>query len=146
MGSEVADINNDGRTDIFTVDMLPEDNRRQKLLFGPENYERYGLMVMNGFYLQNMRNMLHLSNGDGTYSEIAQYAGISATDWSWAPLFADYDNDGWKDLFVTNGYYRDYTHHDFLVAKSNYYFQMGRARQPADTFQLVNTMTAWVRW
>ena len=69
MGCDVSDINNDGWPDIFTVDMLPEDNQRQKLLYGPENYEHYALMVLNGFYFQNMRNMLHLNNGNGTYSE-----------------------------------------------------------------------------
>ncbi|MEJ1238520.1 VCBS repeat-containing protein [Chryseolinea sp. T2] len=142
MGCDISDINNDGLADIFTVDMLPEDNRRQKLLYGPENYEHYALMVMNGFYFQNMRNMLHLNNGNGTYSEIGQYAGISKTDWSWAPLFGDYDNDGWKDLFITNGYYRDYTNRDFLKYKGDYYFQMAKERQKADTFHLVTSMTS----
>lgn len=142
MGCDISDINNDGFADIFTVDMLPEDNRRQKLLYGPENYEHYALMILNGFYLQNMRNMLHLNNGNGTYSEIGQFAGISKTDWSWAPLFGDYDNDGWKDLFITNGYYRDYTNRDFLKYKGDYYFQRAKAREKADTFQLVSSMTS----
>ncbi|WP_219124793.1 VCBS repeat-containing protein [Mucilaginibacter sp. 21P] len=114
MGNDVADINNDLKPDIYTLDMLPEDNRRQKLLFGADNYESFALNLRVGFYYQYMRNMLHLNNGDGTYSEIGQLAGISNTDWSWAPLFADYDNDGWKDLFVSNGYTRDYTNLDFL--------------------------------
>jgi len=142
MGCDVSDINNDAWPDIFTVDMLPEDNQRQKLLYGPENYEHYALMVLNGFYFQNMRNMLHLNNGNGTYSEIGQYSGISKTDWSWAPLFADYDNDGWKDLFITNGYYRDYTNRDFLKYKGDYYFQKSKAKEKADTFHLVSTMTS----
>lgn len=142
MGCDISDINNDGWGDIFTVDMLPEDNRRQKLLYGPENYEHYALMVLNGFYFQNMRNMLHLNNGNGTYSEIGQFAGVSKTDWSWAPLFGDYDNDGWKDLFITNGYYRDYTNRDFLKYKGDYYFEMAKAKQKADTFHLVTTMTS----
>jgi hypothetical protein len=142
MGCDVSDINNDGWPDIFTVDMLPEDNKRQKLLYGPENYEHYALMVLNGFYFQNMRNMLHLNNGNGTYSEIGQFSGISKTDWSWAPLFADYDNDGWKDLFITNGYYRDYTSRDFLKYKGDYYFQKSKAGEKADTFHLVSTMTS----
>lgn len=142
MGCDVNDFNNDGWPDIYTLDMLPEDNKRQKLLYGPDNYEHYALMVLNGFYFQNMRNMLHLNNGDGTYSEIGQVAGISNTDWSWSPLFADYDNDGWKDLFVTNGYYRDYTNRDFLKYKGDYYFEKAKAKEKADTFHLVSTMTS----
>lgn len=114
MGCEVADLNNDGLVDILTLDMLPEDNRRQKLLQGQENYELYQYMAMNGFHYQFMRNMLQLNNGDGTFSEIGQLSGIANTDWSWAPLAADFDNDGNKDLFVTNGYMRDYTNKDFL--------------------------------
>lgn len=114
MGNDVADINNDALPDIITLDMLPEDNNRQKLLFAPDNYEKFDLSVRSGFYYAYMRNMLHLNNGNGTFSEIGQLAGVSNTDWSWAPLFADYDNDGWKDLYITNGYLRDYTNMDFL--------------------------------
>lgn len=114
MGNDIADINNDGAPDIYTLDMLPEDNKRQKLLFGADNYESFELNIKVGFYYQYMRNMLHINNGNNTFSEVGQLAGISNTDWSWAPLFADYDNDGWKDLFVSNGYTRDYTNMDFL--------------------------------
>ncbi|HTN06600.1 VCBS repeat-containing protein [Agriterribacter sp.] len=114
MGNAIADINNDIWPDIFTLDMLPEDNKRQKLLYGPENYENYENMLRNGFNHQLMRNMLQLNNGNGTFSETGQLAGISNTDWSWCPLFADFDNDGWKDLYVTNGYLRDYTNMDFM--------------------------------
>ncbi|MBD0259377.1 MAG: VCBS repeat-containing protein [Cytophagales bacterium] len=114
MGNDAADVNNDGLTDLLTLDMLPEDNRRQKLLFAPDNYEKFDLNVRAGFGHQYMRNMLHLNNGDGTYSEVGQLAGLAATDWSWAPLFADYYNDGRKDLFVTNGYLRDFTNLDFM--------------------------------
>ncbi|WP_339810889.1 VCBS repeat-containing protein [uncultured Imperialibacter sp.] len=142
MGCDISDINNDGWPDIYTLDMLPEDNKRQKLLYGPENYEHFALLVINGFYFQNMRNMLHLNNTDGTYSEIGQFSGISNTDWSWSPLFADYDNDGWKDLFISNGYFRDYTNRDFLKYKGDYFFDMAREKQPADTFHLVSTMTS----
>lgn len=142
MGCDVNDVNNDEWPDIFTVDMLPEDNKRQKLLYGPENYEHYALMVQNGFYFQNMRNMLHINNGNGTYSEIGQFAGISKTDWSWAPLFADYDNDGWKDLFITNGYFRDYTNRDFLKYKGDYYFNQLKAHEKADTFHLITSMSS----
>ena len=142
MGSDISDFNNDGLPDIFTLDMLPEDNKRQKLLYGPENYEQYALMVMKGFYHQNMRNMLHLNNGNGTFSEIGQLAGVSNTDWSWASFFVDVDNDGWKDLFVTNGYYRDYTNRDFLKFKGDYYFNKARDKEPADTLFLVTSMTS----
>lgn len=114
MGLDIADINNDGLADIFTLDMLPEDNNRQKLLYAPDNYELYNNTVNNGFYHQLMRNMLQLNNGDGTFSEIGQVAAISNTDWSWSALLADYNNDGEKDLFVTNGYGRDMINRDFM--------------------------------
>lgn len=117
MGNHAADVNNDGYVDLITLDMLPEDNKRQKLLYGPDSYEKYQSMVNNGFHHQNMRNMLQLNNGDGTFVEIGQAAGVSNTDWSWSPLFSDFDRDGWIDLLVTNGYLRDYTNRDFM----NYY-------------------------
>lgn len=120
MGNCLADINNDELLDIFTLDMLPEDNHRQKLLFAPDNYEKFDLTLRTGFYYQFMRNMLHVNNGNGTFSEIGQLAGISNTDWSWSPLFADYDNDGFKDLFITNGYTRDYTNLDFVKYMGDY--------------------------
>ncbi|MFC3414268.1 VCBS repeat-containing protein [Algoriphagus hitonicola] len=142
MGADIADINNDGLQDILTLDMLPEDNKRQKLLYGPENYEQYALMIRKGFYHQNMRNMLHLNLGEGNFSEIGQLAGISNTDWSWAALFFDATNDGFKDLFVTNGYYRDYTNRDFLKYKGDYYFKQAVANQKADTLHLVTTMSS----
>ncbi|PRY89611.1 VCBS repeat protein [Mongoliibacter ruber] len=120
MGNELADFNNDGFIDIFTLDMLPEDNKRQKLLMSPDNYEKHQFMVNAGLHYQYMRNMLHQNHGNGRFSEIGQIAGISNTDWSWAALFADFDNDGWKDLFVSNGYRKDYTNLDFLKYMSDY--------------------------
>lgn len=114
MGADIADYNNDGRPDIYTLDMLAEGNRRQKLLKGPEDFRFYRDMLARGYYHQYMRNMLHLSRGDTTFSEIGQLAGVSNTDWSWAALFADVDLDGLKDLYVTNGYRRDYTNLDYL--------------------------------
>lgn len=119
MGSDIADYNNDGRPDVITLDMLPEDNHRQKLLKGPDEYDAYHLLLDSGYYHQQMRNMLHLNEGLDDqghlrFSEIGQLAGVSNTDWSWSPLLADFDNDGWKDLFVSNGYLRDFTDLDFL--------------------------------
>lgn len=142
MGLDIADINNDGLMDIFTLDMLPEDNKRQKLLYGPENYEQYALMVNRGFYHQNMRNMLQLNQGMGQFSEIGQLAGVSNTDWSWSALFFDATNSGFKDLFVSNGYYRDYTNRDFLKYKGDYYFKAAVNREKADTLHLVTSMSS----
>ncbi|NND04898.1 MAG: VCBS repeat-containing protein [Saprospiraceae bacterium] len=113
MGSDAADINNDGMTDVVTLDMLPSDNYRIKLTSGADNFDKYQLLLKQGFYKQNMRNMLHLNEG-GAFSEVGQLAGISNTDWSWSALLADYDLDGLQDLFVTNGYLRDYTNMDFM--------------------------------
>ena len=139
MGNDIADINNDGLQDIFTLDMLPEDNHRQKLLLSPDNYDKFDLNLRNGFYYQYMRNMLQLNNGNGTFSETGQIAGISNTDWSWAALFADYDNDGWKDLFVTNGYLRDYTNLDFINYMNEYVQQKGRL-QREDVMEIIKGM------
>ena len=114
MGSDVADYNNDGLPDMVTLDMLPESNETQKMHSGAENFDKMQFLFDRGFYFQFSRNMLQKNNGDGTFSEIGQIAGISNTDWSWAALFSDLDRDGKKDLFVTNGYVKDYTDMDFL--------------------------------
>lgn len=119
MGVDIADFNNDLLPDVMTLDMLPEDNYRQKILQGADEYDKYMLMVDSGYGHQNNRNMLQLHRGfrpDGmpVFSEIGQLAGVSNTDWSWASLFADFDNDGWKDLFITNGYLRESTNLDFM--------------------------------
>lgn len=140
MGCEINDFNNDTWPDIFTADMLPPDNLRQKLLYVAENYMEYAMMVMQGYYHATQRNMLQLNNGNGTFSEIGQLAGLSNTDWSWAPLFADYDNDGWKDFSITNGYFKDYTNLDFLKYKRDYYSQKRMAGEKPDTFKLVSFM------
>ncbi|MBN7810659.1 VCBS repeat-containing protein [Algoriphagus sp. H41] len=114
MGVDAADFNRDGALDLITLDMLPEDSKRQKLLHSPENYEHYGLFVEAGLHHQLMRNMLQVNNANGTFSEVGQAAGLAMTDWSWAPLFADFDNDGWPDLFVSNGFLKDFTNLDFI--------------------------------
>lgn len=114
MGSDAADINNDGRPDIITLDMLPQTNERIKLSSGDDNYDKYRLLVEAGFHPQFSRNMLQLNSDDGSFAEIGQYAGISNTDWSWSVLLADFDGDGFKDAYITNGYEKDYTNMQFL--------------------------------
>ncbi len=135
MGNDVADVNNDALPDIFTADMLPEDNRRQKLLFGPDNYEGYLNMLQNGFHPEIMRNMLHINEGNGRFAEVGQLAGISNTDWSWSPLLADFDNDGLKDLFITNGYFRDYTNNDFVK-----FYAQERSEGNDNVLEIINKM------
>lgn len=141
MGNDAADFNNDGWTDILTLDMLPEDNHRQKLLLAPDNYAKFELNLRTGFHYQYMRNMLQLNNGNGSFSEIGQLAGVSNTDWSWAALLADYDNDGWKDLFITNGYLRDYTNLDFIKYMDDYVKAKGRLMRE-DVLELISHMPA----
>lgn len=114
MGNESGDFNNDLRPDIISLDMLPEAHYELKMSKGPENYEKYNKLIQSGFHYQTIRNMLQLNNGNGTFSEIGQLAGISRTNWSWSPLLADYDNDGWKDLFISNGYGKDYLNMDVI--------------------------------
>lgn len=114
MGNDVADINNDGHLDIITVDMLPETNLRRKTVISGAGYITYINNQRYGFAPQFIRNMLQVNNGNGTFSEIGQLAGIYQTEWSWSPLFADIDNDGYKDLLVTNGFPMDITDRDFV--------------------------------
>lgn len=114
MGNDVGDINNDGKLDIVALDMLPEDNYQRKLMFGPNQYDKFYYAVGLGYAYQYMRNTLQLNNGDGTFSEIGQLAGIDKTNWSWAPLIADFDNDGFQDIVVTNGYGKDVTNLDYV--------------------------------
>ena len=140
MGLDIADYNNDGWSDIVSLDMLPEENRRQKTLQLQENYESYELMLKQNLHKQFMRNMLQLNNGDGTFSEIAQTAGISNTDWSWSPLMADYDNDGYKDLFVSNGYLRDFTNKDFLKYWGDYKIRKAMDREPMQLMDLIKAI------
>ncbi|GAB3896878.1 VCBS repeat-containing protein [Larkinella knui] len=119
MGCDAADINNDGLPDLVVADMLPADNEQRKKMAGPANYQQFESTIRQGYHPQFMRNMLQVNEGkapDGrmVFSEIGQFAGISATDWSWSPLLADLDNDGWRDLMITNGYLRDITDLDFV--------------------------------
>ncbi|MBL0741248.1 VCBS repeat-containing protein [Chryseolinea lacunae] len=114
MGNDVADINNDGLVDVVEVDMLPEDNLRWKVTIMGNTYDEFQNGLHYGYEPQYLRNTLQINNGNGTFSDIGYLAGIEATDWSWSPLLADYDNDGLKDLFITNGYRQDITNLDFI--------------------------------
>lgn len=114
MGADMADINNDGYPEIFSTDMLPEQDYRLKTISAFETYDVYQIRLKNGYYHQFMRNMLHLNNRDGSFSEIGQLAGVSNTDWSWGALMADFNNDTHKDIFVCNGIYKDVTNQDFV--------------------------------
>ncbi len=114
MGIDIGDINNDGQNDIFITDMLPEPEQRVKSVMEFEGYNVFKLKQSKDFYQQYIQNTLQLNNGDGTFSEVAYYSGIDATDWSWAGLMFDMDNDGFKDIFVTNGINHDLTDLDFV--------------------------------
>lgn len=142
MGSDIADINNDALPDILTLDMLPESNQRIKLSSGDDNFDKYSLLIKAGFHHQSMRNMLQLNNGDGTFSEVGQLAGISNTDWSWAAVFADFDNDGWKDLYISNGYEKDYTNMQFLKFTVDEKIKSNQTGKPLDLQQIINQMPA----
>ena len=123
MGTDAADINNDALPDIAVLDMQPETNYRKKTMFSSSNPEEYEMATtVGGYQPEFVRNMLQLNNGNTTFnnikqpffSEIGQLSGISETDWSWSVLMADFDNDGWKDIHITNGLAKDVTNNDFL--------------------------------
>jgi hypothetical protein len=134
MGSDIADFNNDGMPDLITIDMLGEDNYRKKTTIGKNVYQTYINNEQFGYEYQYVRNMLHLNNGPGIpFSEVGMLAGVYQTDWSWAPLFGDVDNDGMRDLLITNGFPRDITDKDF----ANYRADVGSI---ASTRQLLDSI------
>jgi hypothetical protein len=120
MGLDVADFNNDGLLDICVADMNAEDNYRQKTNMPSMNPDKFYSALAAGFHPQYMRNSLQLNNGKALFSEIGQMANIPNTDWSWAVLFADYDNDGHKDIYITNGYLRDVDNKDYVKKVKKY--------------------------
>jgi hypothetical protein len=147
MGVDAADINNDLLPDLASLDMLPENNQRKKMMLNATNQEKFDMQQRFGYEPTFMRNMLHLNNGNRKlnnknepfYSEIGQMAGIFETDWSWSVLMADFDNDGWKDIHVTNGLGKDVTNNDYATFRNaqahinNYTFGGGTdAQKPLD--------------
>jgi enediyne biosynthesis protein E4 len=132
MGNDAADFNNDGQMDLITVDMLPPDEKVLKTYGSDENPDIYQFKILrNGFQYQYSRNCLQMNNGNGTsFSDIGLLSGISATDWSWAPLFADFDNDGNKDLLVSSGIVKRPVDLDYVRFVSNLYMKKGNSESP----------------
>ena len=128
MGSDFNDINNDGLADLVVLDMNPEDNFRKKMMLAPNSYQTYQYSDQFGYNYQYVRNMLQINDGprvrgndsigDPIFSDVGFFAGMAETDWSWAPILADFDNDGWRDLIVTNGFPKDVTDHDFIAFRN----------------------------
>jgi enediyne biosynthesis protein E4 len=126
MGTDAADINNDGRHDIIAVDMFPDDNTRQKAMFSNIGYAKFQVNLKQNYQPQYVRNVLQLNNGNNTFSDVACMSGLSATDWSWSALMIDMDNDSWRDVFISNGYKKDITDLDFMAyTKENTLFGRG---------------------
>jgi len=129
MGADVVDINNDGLSDVIELDMNPEDNYRKKTMLGSGNYQNYINNDFYGYQHQYVRNCLQLNMGQcpgsndslshPVFAEISFYSGVAETDWSWTPLVADFDNDGYRDIIVTNGFPKDITDHDFVAYRNS---------------------------
>lgn len=119
MGADAADIDNDGNADLFVTDMLPYEYERLKTVTTFEDWNKYQYNVKNGYHHQFTRNVLQRNNGNNSFSEISRLAGVEASDWSWGALFFDMDNDGFKDLFVATGIYKDLTNQDYLAYIAN---------------------------
>jgi hypothetical protein len=123
MGADMADINNDGKADIFVTDMLPEPDERLKTTTNFENYDLFTRKINLDFYYQYMQNTLQINDGTNQFVELANYAGVAKTDWSWGALLFDMDNDGYKDIYVCNGIYNDLTNQDFVDFFANEFMQ-----------------------
>ncbi|MCO4100599.1 MAG: VCBS repeat-containing protein [Gemmatimonas sp.] len=128
MGADAADMNDDGRPDLMTVDMLPEQESIFKTSASYEGWNLFDMRLRAGYSVQYPRNALQLNRGDGSFAEIGLLAGVAASDWSWGPLFADLDNDGRKDLFITNGIYRRPNDLDYINYIGNEAAQAALAR------------------
>ncbi len=113
MGNDIADINNDGLEEIFTLDMLPRKDARMKMMFGGLNHYYYDIMLTKKYELEYARNVFQFNRGNGKFSDISMISDLHNTDWSWSILMQDYTNDGLKDMFISNGFPRDITDLDF---------------------------------
>lgn len=142
MGNSVTDINNDGLVDILALDMLPEDNKRKKMMLMTNNYATYLNNDMYGYQHQYVRNTLQLNQGNTpeghpVFSEVAQLTGLYQTDWSWTPLVADFDNDGLRDVIITNGFPKDITDQDFRVYRSGPAGMVGGSQYLVDSIPII---------
>lgn len=140
MGVDFADINNDGYQDVFAVEMLAEDNYRKKTNMPSMNTKNYWKYVNSNKKYQDMHNSLQLNNTNGTFSEIAWLSNVSESDWSWNPMFADFDNDGYQDIYVTNGYKRDINNNDYLIQAKKLAKQKTKEKQKIVFEDLVNNI------
>ena len=138
MGSDYADLNNDLLPDLITLDMLSENYARSKENMASMSISGFNTMVDIGYHHAYMANMLHVNRGQGKFYETAQFSGVVKTDWSWAPLLADFDNDGLKDIFVTNGVDRDYTNQD-ARAKLREIMNSGESKKLQEVLDLIPT-------
>ncbi|MBU3744745.1 MAG: RNA-binding protein, partial [Sediminibacterium sp.] len=131
MGNDVVDINNDGLSDVIALDMNPEDNYRKKMMLNPNSYQTYQNLEYFNYHFQYVRNTLQLNQGPRVlendtigapvFSDVSFFTGVAETDWSWTPLVADYDNDGNRDIIITNGFPKDVTDHDFVAFRNTSY-------------------------
>lgn len=138
MGTDAADINNDGLSDLVTVDMTPADHVRNKTMMASMDVEQFNYITKTQAFLpQYMFNSLFINNDYGIMSDIGLFAGVSQTDWSWAPLLADFDNDGLKDLFITNGYKKDTKDNDHKKSLTATYKEKGKDFTPEDYYNHV---------
>jgi len=141
MGADIQDINNDGYHDIFTTDMLPDDEYRLKANTSFENYDVVTLKQNQGFYNQFTQNALQINDGNGKFKESGFYSGVAASDWSWGALLFDADNDGLSDIYVCNGIYRDVTDQDFIDFFANDIIQqMAVTGKKEDVSMVINKM------
>jgi len=144
MGMDMGDVDNDGWPDIYTTDMLPEDEYRLRTMASFEGWDVYMTKVSNGYGHQFMRNMLQRNNRDGSFTDVGQMANVARTDWSWSALIADLDQDGRKDIYVTNGLVKDVTSQDYIAFLANEQTMEGAMKKDGkvDFMKLINAMNS----